>query len=133
MTAPEQIETSFADELQQRLIWHAVRVLRLADALPKTVAGRHIAQQIIRAGTSPAPNYAEARAAESTSDFVHKLGIVEKELNETAVWLDILIAAEMMPARLLADVRDETQQLCKIIHASIATAKKRRLRGANDK
>ena len=71
MTALEQTPASFADELQQRLVQHAVRVLRLADALPKTVAGRHIAQQIIRAGTSPAPNYAEARAAESTSEFVH--------------------------------------------------------------
>lgn len=127
MTAVEQTQTSFADELQQRLIQLAVRVLRVGDALPKTVAGRHIAQQIIRSGTAPAPNYAEARAAESAGDFVHKLGIVEKELNETAVWLAILIAAEMMSARLLADLQDETHQLCKIIHASIATAKKRRL------
>jgi len=132
MTAAEQTKTSFADELQQRLIQLAVRVLRLGDALPKTVAGRHIAQQIIRSGTAPAPNYAEARAAESTGDFVHKLGIVEKELNETAVWLAILVEANMMPAQLVADLCDETHQLCKIIHASIATAKKRRVRGANE-
>jgi four helix bundle protein len=119
--------TSFADALQERMVCLAVRILRLADTLPKTTAGRHIGQQIIRCGTASAPNYAEARAAESVSDFIHKLGIVEKELNETAVWIDILIAAEMMPARLLTDLRDETLQLCKIIHASIVTAKKRRL------
>ncbi len=79
-----------ADELEERLINFAVRIVNLSSRLPKTPAGRHIAGQIMRAGTSPAPNYGEARGAESHADFVHKVRIVLKELNETAIWLRII-------------------------------------------
>ena len=72
--------TSRADELEERLIDFAVRAIRLCASLPKTPAGRHISGQILRSGTSPAPNYAEARGAESQADFIHKLRIVLKEL-----------------------------------------------------
>ena len=61
------------DDIQERLINFAVSIIQLADKLPKTTAGRHIAGQILRSGTSPAPNYAEARSAESSNDFIHKL------------------------------------------------------------
>ena len=74
---------SRADELEERLIDFAVRIVNLSSRLPRTPAGKHIAGQIMRAGTSPAPNYGEARGAESHADFVHKLRIVLKELNET--------------------------------------------------
>ena len=72
-----------ASEVEDRLIDFAVRVIKVADALPKTPAGKHIALQLLRSGTSPAPNYAEARGAESNADFVHKLKIALKELNES--------------------------------------------------
>jgi four helix bundle protein len=78
-----------AVQLEERLIEFAGLVLELSAVLPKTPAGRHISSQIVRSGTAPASNYAEARGAESRADFVHKLGIVHKELNETAVWLRI--------------------------------------------
>ena len=67
-------------KLQERLIEFAVRILSLADKLPSTPAGKHIRGQIIKSGTSPAPNYSEARNAESSADFIHKLKIVIKEL-----------------------------------------------------
>jgi four helix bundle protein len=79
-----------ADELEARLIDFAVRIVKLSAGLPKTSAGKHIAGQILRSGTSPAPNYGEARGAESHADFVHKLRIVLKELNETSIWLRII-------------------------------------------
>ena len=63
---------SRADALEERLIDFAVRIIKLASGLPKTSAGKHIAGQILRCGTSPAPNYGEGRGAESTADFVHK-------------------------------------------------------------
>ena len=69
---------SRADELQDRLIHFAVRVIKLSSALPKTPAEKHVSGQILRSGTSPAPNYGEARGAESHADFVHKLGVVLK-------------------------------------------------------
>ena len=72
-----------ANEVENRLIDFAVHVIKVADALPKTPAGKHIAGQLLRSGTSPAPNYAEARGAESRADFVHKLKIALKELHMT--------------------------------------------------
>lgn len=76
------------EDIQERLIEFAVTITRLCPSLPKTQEGKHIARQLLRCGTSPAPNYGEARGAESGNDFKHKLGIVLKELNETAIWLD---------------------------------------------
>jgi four helix bundle protein len=73
-------------DLEDRLIEFAVRVIRVAEALPKTPVGNHIRGQLIRSGTSPAPNYGEAQSAESGPDFVHKLRIVLNELRETKVW-----------------------------------------------
>ena len=113
-------------KLQERLIDFAVRILALADKLPNTPAGRHIRGQIIKSGTSPAPNYSEARNAESNADFIHKLKIVIKELNETLVWIKIIIKSNMMNQNLLTDLLDENEQLCKIISTSIATAKKKK-------
>lgn len=52
-------------DIEERLLDFAVRVGKAIDALPDTRLGRHIAEQIVRSGTSPAPNYAEACAAET--------------------------------------------------------------------
>jgi len=60
-------------DLEERLIDFVVRIIRTAESLPKTRAGNHIAGQLIRSGTSPAPNYGEAQSAESRSDFIHKI------------------------------------------------------------
>ncbi|MBT3296382.1 MAG: four helix bundle protein [Verrucomicrobia bacterium] len=111
-----------ANEIEDRLIDFAVRVIKVADALPRTPAGKHIAGQLLRSGTSPAPNYAEARGAESTADFVHKLRIALKELNESSVWLRIICRAELLENSLLADLIDENDQLCRIVNASVKTA-----------
>jgi four helix bundle protein len=72
---------SLSDQLEERLIEFAATVIRFSDDLRETAAGRHIALQILRSGTAAAPNYAEARGAESRADFIHKLGIIQKELN----------------------------------------------------
>ena len=70
-------------DLEDRLIEFAIRIIQLAESLPKTKAGNHISGQILRSGTSPAPNYGEAQAAESRSDFIHKLKVCLKEVRET--------------------------------------------------
>ena len=115
-----------ADKLQERLTDFAVRIIKLADALPKTAVGRHISGQLLRSGTSPAPNYAEARNAESRADFIHKLKVVLKELNESRVWLEMIDRSKQIKSCRLAKVVDENQQLCKMINASITTSKTRR-------
>ena len=78
-------------DLEDRLIDFAVRIIRIAEALPKTKVGNHIAGQIIRSGTAPAPNYGEAQGAESRSDFIHKMKVSLKELRETRVWLLMIV------------------------------------------
>ena len=117
-----------ADELEGRLIDFAVRIIKVTDRLPETSAGRHISRQLLRCGTSPAPNYAEARGAESRADFVHKMRIALKELNETCVWLRMICRTEMLGHERLGDLIDESEQLCRIVNASVKTAK-----AANDK
>ena len=96
-----------AIELEERLIDFAVRVIRLSANLPKTPAGKHIAGQILRSGTAPAPNYGEGRGAESHADFVHKLGIVLKELNETSIWLRVIDRSELLKKDLLVGIIEE--------------------------
>ncbi len=77
-------------ELEERLIDFAVSVIGVAEALPDSRAGRHVAGQLVRSGTSPAPNYGEAQSAESRKDFIHKMKIALKELRESLVWLKII-------------------------------------------
>ncbi len=110
--------------LEERLVDFAVRMVKLGQALDKGDTGRSIGGQLIRAGTSPAANYAEARSAESRADFVHKLRIVIKELNETSVWLRIIAKAELLPSQALAALQDECAELQRIIGASLRTANK---------
>ena len=112
------------DDIQERLIQFAARVIKACDAMPKTSASKHIAGQLLRSGTSPAPNHGEARSAESTADFVHKLKISVKELNESEVWIRIIIASALMPASMLKPLLDECIQLQRILNASIKTARR---------
>src|SRR5438552_3701865 len=77
-------------DLEDRLIAFCVRILDVVEALPTTKAGNHVAGQLVRCGTSPAPNYAEAQSAESRNDFIHKMKICLKELREIRVWLLII-------------------------------------------
>jgi four helix bundle protein len=114
---------SKADKLEERLIDFAVRIINLSASLPKTLAGKHIAGQILRSGTSPAPNYGEARGAESHADFIHKLRIVLKELNETSIWLRVIDRSEMLRKELLSDIVKENKELCRIFTASLRTAR----------
>lgn len=115
-----------SNELIERLINFAARVGKVVDALPDTRMGRHIGGQLVRSGTSPAPNYEEACAAESRADFVHKLSIGLKELRESRCWIRLIIKTEMLLEHRMGELFDECNQLCNIIAQSIVTAKKRR-------
>ena len=114
---------SRADKLEERLIDFAVRVVNLSAHLPRTPAGKHIAGQIMRSGISPAPNYGEARGPESHADFIHKLRIVLKELNETSIWLRVIERSQTLRKELIADIVGENKELCRIFTASLRTAR----------
>jgi len=114
-------------DLEDRLIDFVVRIIRTAESLPKTKLGNHIAGQLIRCGTSPAPNYGEAQSAESRSDFVHKMKVSLKELRETRVWLLIIVRAKLLkPASKLEPLIEENNELISIFVTSIKTAQKRK-------
>src|SRR6266446_3245350 len=115
---------SLADNLEERLVNFADRIIKLSACLPRTQAGKHIAGQILRSGTSPAPNYGEARGAESGADFVHKIRVVLKELNETSIWLRIIERSRILKPELLTEIIQENNELCRIFTASLATARK---------
>jgi four helix bundle protein len=114
---------SKADQLEKRLICFAASVLAVSSKLPKNPQGRHICGQILRSGTSAAANYGEARGAESRADFIHKLRIVFKELNETTVWLEVISASLLLPEGAIVAVLAENRELCRIVAASIRTAR----------
>jgi four helix bundle protein len=78
------------------LIDFAVSVIKFADKLPNSKIGVHIQGQIVRSGSSPAPNYGEAQSAESKQDFIHNIKICLKELRETKIWLKIIKRAELI-------------------------------------
>jgi four helix bundle protein len=113
-------------DLEDRLVEFGVRLIRLAEALPKTRAGNHIARQIIRSGTSPAPNYGEAQSAESRADFIHKVQVCLKELRETRIWLLMIAKANLVKSvSKLEPLIDESNQLISIFVTSIKTARHR--------
>src|SRR5262245_8027421 len=87
-------------DIAERLLDLGVHVVRLVRTLPRDVAGRHVAAQLVRSSTSAGANYEEARAAESRADFIHKLGIAAKELRETIYWLRLIQRASMITGNL---------------------------------
>ncbi len=116
-------------DLQDRFVDCAVRIIKLSEALPETKAGKHVSSQILRSGTSPAPNYGEAQSAESKADFVHKLKVALKELRENEIWLKIIAKAKMIKsASLVAPLLQETDELIAILFKSVETAKKSKAR-----
>ena len=120
-------------ELQERLIDYAVRIISLTAMLPETVAGRHIAGQLLKSGTSPAPNYGEAVSSESRNDFVHKVQIALKELRESDVWLKVIVRAKLIDApERLTPLLAETDGLISILVASARTARRNANMPADD-
>ena len=117
----EKQERNYA--LQDRLIDFVVRVLNVVESLPSTKAGNHIAGQLVRSGSSPAPNYGEAQSAESRKDFIHKMKISLKELRESLIWLLVIQRKPPIePAEKLDPIIQENNELIAIFVASITTA-----------
>jgi four helix bundle protein len=112
-------------DLEERLIDFAVYIIQVSEATVNTPAGKHIAGQIVRSGTSPALHYGEAQSAESRADFAHKLKILLKELRETLVGLKII---KRIPLTTKIELLDkgiaECNELIAIFNKSVETARK---------
>jgi four helix bundle protein len=120
----EMAERNAKSRYGERLEELAVRVIGFAHSLPKTVAGRHISQQVLRSGTSSGANYCEAQCAESRADFAHKMQLVVKELRETNYWLKLAKRANLVKPERLNGLEDELNELIAIGVRSVVTAKK---------
>ena len=113
--------------LEDRLLDYAAMIVKLTNHLPATRAGNHIANQLLRSGTSPLSNHGEAESAESMPDFIHKLRICLKEFRESKRWLRLIhkvMAPQNVPE--ITATTNETDELIRIFVASIKTAEKRK-------
>ena len=112
-------------DLEDRLIEFAVLAMEIAESLPRSDSGRYLSGQMIRSGTSPALVYGEAQSAESRKDFVHKMKVALKELQETYINLKIVQKKGFQSLTgNFPDAHGEVNQLISIFVKSIQTAKK---------
>ena len=111
-------------DLEQRVADFAARVIGVCEKLPDRMGSRHLQDQLFRSATSVAANYAEACVPESRRDFAHKMGVALKELVETRMWFRIIAKREYIKPELLVNLIDELEELVKIFHSSIKTARR---------
>jgi four helix bundle protein len=116
------VKMAKGDDIMERLVSLSVDIARVCDALPRSPVATHIAHQLVRCGTSPAANYAEARSGESRKDFVHKMNVALKELNECSVWLQLLRRLSLPGAEEVDGILGECDELCRIFSVIIRTA-----------
>jgi len=110
-------------ELKARTKTFALRIIKMTRAMPKgDEAGRVVTKQILRSATSVAANYRASCRARSQAEFISKMGTVEEEADETALWLELLVEAGILPAKKLTALLDEANELTAIMAASRKTA-----------
>jgi four helix bundle protein len=114
------------DELRDRLLTFAIRVIKLCVALPNSPEGSMIRRQLVRAGTSPGAQYREACRSRSRAEFVSKVESAQQELDETQYWLLIVERSGMIRSAKLTGLRQESDELMRILAASARTAKARK-------
>jgi len=109
--------------LRDRTKQFALRVIRLCESLPSNQIGWVIGKQVLRSGTSVAANFREASRARSDAEFKAKLGVVEQELDETMLWFELLIEADLVPEHKLTPLHQEAEELIKIMVSAIRKTK----------
>jgi four helix bundle protein len=109
-------------DLKARTKQFALRVMKMVDALPRTIQGRAIAKQFIRSATSVAANYRAACRARSRAEFVAKIGVVEEEADETAFWLELIIDSRLLTKARIHPLLTEAGELVAIMAASRKSA-----------
>ena len=109
-------------DLDERLINFASDCIDVSESLPKTLAGNHIASQLVRSSTSPALHYGEAQSAESRNDFIHKMKVCLKELRETYNCLRLIRKRSWFDLIKLELLIKENNELISIFVSSLKTA-----------
>ena len=109
-------------DLKARTKQFALRVMKMVDALPRTIQGRTIAKQIIRSATSVAANYRAAFRARSRAEFIAKIGVVEEEADESCFWLELIIDSGLLTEERIRPLLSEAGELVAIMAASRKSA-----------
>ncbi|HLG13456.1 MAG TPA: four helix bundle protein [Blastocatellia bacterium] len=112
-------------EFKNRTKHLALRVIKLVVALPKGLVAEVIGRQLLRSATSVGANYRAACRGRSSADVVSKLGIVEEEADETLYWMELLVEAEIVSQKKLANLMSETNEILAMTVASIKTLRAR--------
>src|SRR5947208_7450907 len=112
-------------ELKERTKRFALRVMRLVDALPKSAKGRALASQLVRSGTSVAANYRASCRARSRAEFISKIGVVEEEADETALWLELIIDDKILLQKKITPLLNEANELVAIMAVSYISASRK--------
>ncbi len=110
-------------DIQERTFEFAVRVVKLVNRLPRTIAGVEVGRQIVRSATSIGSNVEEADAAESKRDFIHKMSIAHKETRETRYWLRVIGAALLDDEEVRALIQ-ESDELIRILYTIVENARR---------
>ncbi|MBY0457958.1 MAG: four helix bundle protein [Gemmataceae bacterium] len=103
----------------------ALRVIRLYGDLPKRTDAEVLGKQVLRSGTSVVANYREACRARSDAELTAKLGLVESELDETILWLELLVESGIVEGERMSALLAEADELIRITVAAIKTMKGR--------
>ena len=111
-----------AEDLKKRTKQFALRVLKLVAALPNSVQGRAIGNQLVRAGTAVAANYRAACRGRSKAEFIAKIGIVEEEADESAFWMEVIVEGELLKPQKVQALLSEAIELRKIMARSRISA-----------
>ena len=114
----------FAMKMQVRTKAFAVQIVKFFGKLPKTDEARVLGRQLLRGGTSVAANYRAVCRSKSGADFIHKLGTVVEEADESLLWLELLEEAEICLAAQVAPLKKEADELVRILQTSLNTAKR---------
>ena len=113
-----------AADLKERTLEFAVRVLRLADALPPTASGRTVSNQVARSGCSVASNYRAALRGKSRADFINKITMVLEEADETEFWIELAKRHGLITAKRVLSLQVEAEELTRIFNATRSSARK---------
>jgi len=113
-------------ELEKRTKLFALKIIEFVATLPNSKPGDVIEYQLVKAGTSIGSNYREANRAESRNDFIHKIGIVEKESSETLYWLELSEDANFGDPEKRRWLLQEASELLAIFASTSKTSRQRR-------
>ena len=111
------------EELKKRTKRFALRIIKLVQALPKTIEAKEIGRQLLKSGTSVGANYRSACRGRSKAEFLSKMGIVEEEADESTFWLELIIEANIMEKHLVESLLKEANELVAIMVSSKKTTK----------